>query len=146
MALWIGWFVLGLGAGSSMGAAAATDGALVNTAFDSTGTVIGRVQNVATGKYLNNARVTVKGTHLTALTDEFGVYRLVDVPGGRVVLDIFYTDLDRQDITVNVPPGGVIERNVELTNQAQGAYAVREIVHDIAREWLVWIHADAGAI
>src|SRR5205085_1082862 len=39
-----------------------------------TGSVSGRVQNEATAQYLNNARITVKGTDITAFTDETGTY------------------------------------------------------------------------
>ena len=35
-------------------------------AAQATGAISGRVQNVATGQYLNNARVTVKGTESVA--------------------------------------------------------------------------------
>ena len=62
----------------------------------STSAVRGRIQNVVTGKYLNNARVAVKGTQITALTDETGAYHLVNVPSGPIVLEVFYTDLDRR--------------------------------------------------
>jgi TonB-dependent receptor len=84
-----------------------------------TGSIFGRVQNVVTAKYLNNARVSVKGTNLTVLTDEFGAYRLVNVPSGPIVLEVFYTDLDRQEIPLNVPPSDGIEQNVDLTSMAR---------------------------
>ena len=41
----------------------------------STGTLTGRVQNEVSGQYLNNARVSIKGTNLSTLTDEFGTYQ-----------------------------------------------------------------------
>ena len=47
----------------------------------------GRVQNAATGQYLNNARVTVKGTDLTVFTDETGTFQLAAVPAGTVTLN-----------------------------------------------------------
>jgi iron complex outermembrane recepter protein len=84
-----------------------------------TGTVAGRVQNVVTGQYLNNVRVTVRGTGLSAFTDESGTYRLAHVPGGTAVLEFFYTGLDPQQITVQVPRGGVVEQNVDLTSVAR---------------------------
>lgn len=56
-----------------------------------TGSVSGRIQNVATGQSLNNARVIVKGTDLVAFTDETGTYRLTQVPTGLATLEVFYT-------------------------------------------------------
>src|SRR5688572_1533952 len=85
----------------------------------STGTVFGRVQNIVTGNYLNKARVAVKGTELVAYTDEFGSYRLVDVPAGAATLEVFYTDLDVQQVAVTVSPGATIEKNIELTSTAR---------------------------
>ncbi len=84
-----------------------------------TGSVSGRVQNVATGQYLNNARVMVRGTDRVAFTDETGTYRLAGVPAGAVVLEVSYTGLDSQQLTLDVPPGQAVARNVDLTNVAR---------------------------
>ncbi|MBI4622732.1 MAG: TonB-dependent receptor [Verrucomicrobia bacterium] len=83
------------------------------------GSVTGRVQNVVTGQYLNQARVAVKGTDDIALTDPFGTYHLVNVPGGPIVLEVFYTDLDVQEIRVEIPAGGTVEQHVHLTSAAR---------------------------
>lgn len=83
-----------------------------------TGSIEGRVQNVATSRYLNNARITVKNTDIVALTDESGNYRITRVPSGSVVLEIYYTGLDPQQVTVTVPAGGSVARDVGLTNAA----------------------------
>ncbi|MBI4622088.1 MAG: TonB-dependent receptor [Verrucomicrobia bacterium] len=109
------WLALAL----TPGHAAQAAGAPVNASFPQSGTISGRVQNVVTGKYLTNARVSVKGTNLTVLTDEFGAYRLVNVLSGPIVLEVFYTDLDRQEIPLNVPPGGGIEQHIDLTSKAR---------------------------
>jgi len=85
-------------------------------AVQSTGTISGRVQNIATGQYLKNARVTLKGTANLVFTDKDGSYRLVNVPNGPATLEVFFTDLDLATITVNVPPAGTVERNVDLTS------------------------------
>lgn len=81
-----------------------------------TGTVEGRVQNEVTGRYLHNARVGVKGTSLVVLTDEYGLFRLPNVPAGPAVVEVFYTGLDVQQVTVSVPAGGTVTRDVSLTN------------------------------
>lgn len=89
-------------------------------AADNTGgtsAITGRVQNVATGQYLTNARVTVHGTELTAFTDQTGTYRLAPVPSGVVVVDVAYTGLDPQKTPLTVLPGQTVEQNFSLTNR-----------------------------
>ena len=81
--------------------------------------ISGRVQNVATGQFLNNARVTVRGTDLVAFTDQSGTYRLPQVPAGQVVLDVFYTGLDPQSVPLEIGSGQSASRNFELTNVAR---------------------------
>jgi hypothetical protein len=83
------------------------------------GTVHGRVQNVVTGQYLSNARVAVKGTALSALTDEFGMFRITEVPAGKAVLEVLYTGLDALEVSVDVAGGGTIVQEVGLTNVAR---------------------------
>ncbi|WP_414664462.1 TonB-dependent receptor domain-containing protein [Horticoccus sp. 23ND18S-11] len=83
-----------------------------------TGSISGRVQNEATGQYLNNARITVKGTDLTAFTDETGTFRLAGVPSGTATLEAFYSGLDPLQTTVTVSAGQTIERELNLTNRA----------------------------
>jgi len=46
------------------------------------GEVRGRVYSSSSASYLNNARVTVKGTSLEAFTDSSGEYVLARVPAG----------------------------------------------------------------
>ncbi len=91
-------------------------GILAADANPHTGSISGRVQNAATGQYLNRARIAVKGTDLVVFTDEYGTYRLTDVPGGPTVLEVFYTDLDALQVTVDVPAGQLVERDVTLTS------------------------------
>jgi iron complex outermembrane recepter protein len=90
--------------------------------------ISGRVQNVATGQFLNNARVAVRGTDRIVFTDESGSYRLTGVPAGTVVLDVSYTGLDSSQVSVNVPPGANITQNIELTNVARYGRG-SEVVH-----------------
>ncbi len=110
--LWLLVLVTGLvpvGSSSAQTASAASRG----------GSVTGRVQNIVTGKYLNRARVAVKGTELVAYTDESGTYHLVDVPAGPVRLEVFYTDLDPLEIVLEVPAGREVEGNAGLTSKAR---------------------------
>src|SRR5688572_9308999 len=83
-----------------------------------TGSIDGRVQNIVTGRYLNNARVTVKQTDIIALTDDSGSYRLTRVPSGLAIIEVYYTGLDPQQISVTVPVGGNVTQNFGLTNAA----------------------------
>lgn len=90
-----------------------------------TGSISGRVQNVVTGQYLNNARVSVRGTDLVAFTNETGAYRLPVVPAGTVVIEVFYTGLDPQTISVALAPGQSVAQDVDLTSVSRyGAESV----------------------
>ncbi len=111
------------GAPAALPGATAPGGATPAPTAESSGTITGRVLNVATGQYLNNARVSVKGTNQTVFTDRDGTYRLAGVPTGTVTLEVFFTGLDPQSVTVTVPPGGALERNVDLTAARYGAAA-----------------------
>src|SRR5688572_1913429 len=62
-----------------------------------TGTVEGRVLNPATGDYVLNARVSVKGTDRVVLTDATGGYHLSDLPAGSVTLRVMLPGLDEQE-------------------------------------------------
>ena len=55
-----------------------------------TGSITGRVLNVGNSKYLPNAVVTVEGTKLQALTDDYGEYRLNEVPAGEHITRTIY--------------------------------------------------------
>ncbi len=83
-----------------------------------TGSVSGRGQSEVTGRYLGNVRGTVKGTALTAFTDNSGTFRLTQVPSDQVTLETFYFGLDSQQVTLDVAPGQALEQNVSLTSRA----------------------------
>ena len=55
---------------------------LVNAQTPATGVVEGRIINAASGSILENARVTVEGANLEALTSATGEFRLTNVPVG----------------------------------------------------------------
>ncbi|MBM3852755.1 MAG: TonB-dependent receptor [Verrucomicrobia bacterium] len=79
-----------------------------------TGEIAGRVHNEATGHFLNNARVSVRGTDLTVFTDETGSFRLARVPAGPVVLDVLYSGLDPAQVSLTVVAGQLAERDINL--------------------------------
>jgi iron complex outermembrane recepter protein len=82
----------------------------------SAGSIEGRVQHAVTGDYLNNARVSVKGTNLVALSDEGGAYRLDNVPAGTVTLRVLFSGLDEQELSVPVIAGQVSTQDLKLTS------------------------------
>ena len=84
-----------------------------------TGTLEGHVQNQVTGDFLNNARVSVKGSALVALTDDSGYYRINNVPAGEVALRVFFTGLDEKQVNVTVVPGQTVRTDVKLTSVAR---------------------------
>ena len=103
------------------------------------GAIRGQIQNVATGQYLNNARVSIKGTTLSDLTDESGTYRIAQVRTGSAVLQVFYTGLDPAEIAVEITGGGTVVQDVSLTNVAlygksQGAIKLDAFVVSSGRD------------
>ena len=78
------------------------------------GSITGRVQNALSGNFLNNARVSVRGTDRTVFTNESGTYLVNDAPAGPTTIEVFYTGLDPQTITLNVPRGQRVERDIQL--------------------------------
>lgn len=80
-----------------------------------TGIISGRVQNRVTGDYLGKARVSVKGTNRSTLTDDGGFFTLAGVPAGEATVVAFFTGLDTQTAKVNVSPGTPATHNFSLT-------------------------------
>jgi iron complex outermembrane recepter protein len=85
----------------------------------STGSVEGRVLNVGNNRYLSNAKVTVEGTTIETYTNDFGDYRLNNVPAGEARIKASYTGLDEETLVVNVAAGGAAKLNFELTSRAR---------------------------
>jgi TonB-dependent receptor len=83
---------------------------------DDRGTVTGRVQNALSGNYLNNARISVRATDRTVFTNESGTYLIPDAPAGEITIEVFYTGLEPQTITLKVLAGQRVERDVQLTS------------------------------
>jgi TonB-dependent receptor len=91
------------------------------------GAIQGRVQNATNGLYLKNARITVEGTNLEALTDDYGDYTLPEVPAGPATLKVFYTGLEQQTVTVTVQSGQTVQQNFLLAS-ARFAQEVKDSV------------------
>ncbi len=78
------------------------------------GTVEGRVLNVTTGSFLNNARVHLSGTNLETFTNENGEYRLPGVPIGNQQIVASFTGLASRAVAVTASPGTVARVDFEL--------------------------------
>ncbi len=96
-------------------------GGLVFTALamaqsGSTGTIEGRVLNAGTGRYLGNVVVAVQGTNLQAITNDFGQYRITNVPAGPVTLNASYSGLDPATTSVTVTAGQTTPADISLSS------------------------------
>ena len=80
-----------------------------------TGVITGRVLNASTGSFLNNARVAVQGTELQTYSNNFGEYRLVDVPAGNVVVVSSHVGLEQQVGTKLVAAGVTVVQDFSLS-------------------------------
>lgn len=78
------------------------------------GVIIGRVVNVTSGLYLQNARITVQGTALEVFTGQDGTYRLGNVPPGEWSVAAFHTGLERKVVTLRVTAGQTSQQDFEL--------------------------------
>ncbi len=101
------------------GVIAAPTASVASATASATGRISGRVGHAGNGQYLNNARITVKGTDLVAFTDESGTFQLPRVPAGPVLLEIFYTGLESRQLAVNVTAGGATEHEILLAGRAR---------------------------
>ena len=100
-----------------------------------TGTITGRVLNSDSGRYLNNARVEVEGTHLQSFTNKFGEFQLNNVPAGAAKLDVFYTGLNPLTLNVTVVAGRAARQDVSMTSGAEtGAIKLDPFVVAAARD------------
>jgi len=85
------------------------------------GTIQGRVLNSATGRYLNNARVSVAGTAFEAQTNQDGTYWLSNVPAGDVTVEVRFVGFESKSATVTVPSGALVRQDFELGTTSDGA-------------------------
>ena len=80
-----------------------------------TGMIEGRVLNVTSGAFLNNARITVPGTRLAAFTNENGDFRLAEVPAGEAKVVASFTGLQPQQVSVTIGAGQTVRLDFNLT-------------------------------
>lgn len=93
------------------------------------GTIEGRVSNETTGNYLQNAKITVEGTNREVFTDQFGYFRLTDMPAGGARLKVYYTGFVPQERNVEVGAARS-EQNFALTREGQAQAEGRAVQLD----------------
>jgi iron complex outermembrane receptor protein len=77
--------------------------------------VTGIITNAATGRTLEGAKVTIKGTAHEVITDSQGVYSFPSVPSGATVMTVSYTGLETAEIPFDVRSGVANRKDVGLT-------------------------------
>ena len=85
------------------------------------GVVEGQVVNVASGNFLNNARIFIRGTTIQTTTNEVGEYRLAGVPAGEVQLAVAFAGMEPQLAATRVVAGETVRRNFSLILAGQTA-------------------------
>lgn len=84
-----------------------------------TGTIEGRIVNAATGRSLSKAVVSIPGTNLQTLTDNFGNYELDNVPAGVANLKVAFAGQQPLAGAVTVSPGATVHQDFAF-NSAVG--------------------------
>ncbi len=79
--------------------------------------VSGRVQNIATGAYLDGAALTLEPGHQTTLTGRDGSFYFPALAPGEYQLSVSYTGLDSQTLPLTVGAGQSVVREIALTSQ-----------------------------
>lgn len=91
-----------------------------------TGNITGRVQNVATGAYLEGAVVTLQPGQQTVLSSRDGSFFFNHVAPGEYRVSVSYTGLDLKAHPVTLTAGGAAVRDFALTSEvyAMDAFTV----------------------
>lgn len=90
-----------------------------------TGTVVGQVVQTATGMPLSNVQVTVAGSNVGTVTDQNGRFRIANVRPGTRQIRAQMIGYRTATETVEVPAGGTVTLNLQLT---ESAVALDELV------------------
>jgi iron complex outermembrane recepter protein len=119
-------FALGAWLGLALALSPALIGADTPAASRATGSISGRVQNAATGAYLEGATIVLEPTRQTTLTSRDGSFDFSSLPPGDYRVSISYTALDTQSVAVPLAAGQAVSREIALTSQvyAMDAFTV----------------------
>jgi len=94
----------------------------------------GRVFNEATARYVNNARVAVKGSPHETFTDAGGAYLLEGLAPGVVTVVVSFTNTTPVEKTVVLAPGQRAELDLTLAATDGGVVRLDEFRVNAARE------------
>ncbi len=75
------------------------------------GIVQGRVMNAMNGNYLSKAKLSVVGTNIETLTNDYGEYELRNLPAGSVTIQVTFTGQEPLTSTVVVEAGQSVSKN-----------------------------------
>lgn len=87
-------------------------------AGEDVGAITGRIQNFVSGRYLANARVSIRGTLLSTQTDETGAFHLRSVPTGSQILEVYHTGMQPLAVTVDVRSRETLEQTLTMESLA----------------------------
>jgi TonB-dependent receptor len=96
----------------------------LSVAFAQNGTVFGIVTDSETKEPLSFATVAVIGSSIGAYTDDKGQYRLSNVPAGRTKVSFRYTGYRNEDIEIDIPANGEVEKNQALVSESKALEGV----------------------
>jgi TonB-dependent receptor len=99
--------------------------------LEAAGEVSGRVINLATGAFLEGARVELEGTDRSVFTDVDGHFEIRQLPVGERVLLVSYSGLDTLRVPVAVAAGEKVTKQIALTSDV---YALEPVVVKNVRE------------
>ena len=86
-----------------------------------TGSIQGRVLNATNGLYMDSVVVSIEGTSLQTITDNFGDYKIENVPVGPHTVRVTYTGKDPQTASVVVSAGNPATQDFKLGDEQSGA-------------------------
>lgn len=100
----------------------------------STATITGRVFNQATARFVENARLAVKGTTLQTFTDQSGAYVLDGVSPGTVVVVVSFTNTAATEKSLTLTAGQRTELDITLAGTLGDVVRLDEFRVQAARE------------
>ncbi|MBI5381583.1 MAG: TonB-dependent receptor [Opitutae bacterium] len=91
-----------------------------------TGALIGRVQDAATGRYMENVRISAVNLNRQTFTSATGEYELANLPAGPVEVRAFFTGRQIPAATVTVESGRAVIQDFTLLGVYDKAMANKE--------------------
>ena len=102
---------------------------IISAGAQETGTIAGKVKDIRTGQYLENARVTLDATGQKTLTDSFGQFRIQNVPTGTADITVFFTGYYSSTQTIEVNSN--IAANVQIDLRSRSAFESEDEIYEL---------------